>query len=312
MTTIDGPTQIPRTYYREEHVLEEELYRVFGANWVFVGHESEVPAPGDYVTRRLGGDPVILSRTEDNGVQVMLNSCTHRGTQVCKASYGNTTTFRCGYHGWVFGNDGTLKGVPGRRALYGPDFDLSKRGLRRARVETLHGFVFATWRHDGPSLQEYLGNFRWYLDALFDFFPGGMEVHAGMHRVEVRGNWFLIRDRDSRFTQAFDAVLADAGLKVVLSGIRMPRMNSIMERWIQTCRRELLDHTLIWNQRHLLQALREFESFYNRHRPHRDLGQAAPLRSLPEPITEPGQITHLKIRRRDRLGGTLHEYQHAV
>ncbi|MFJ5900516.1 aromatic ring-hydroxylating dioxygenase subunit alpha [Streptomyces sp. NPDC093064] len=159
MTTIDGPTQIPRTYYREEHVLEEELYRVFGANWAFVGHESEVPAPGDYVTRRLGGDPVILSRTEDNGVQVMLNSCTHRGTQVCKASYGNTTTFRCGYHGWVVGNDGTLKGVPGRRALYGPDFDLSKRGLRRARVETLHGFVFATC-HDGPSLQEYLGDFR--------------------------------------------------------------------------------------------------------------------------------------------------------
>ncbi|MFF4828066.1 integrase core domain-containing protein [Streptomyces sp. NPDC001312] len=123
---------------------------------------------------------------------------------------------------------------------------------------------------------------------------------------------FLIRDRDSRFTQAFDAVLADAGLEVVISGIRMPRMNSIMERWIQTCRRELLDHTLIWNQRHLLHALREFESFYNRHRPHRALGQAAPLRSLPEPITEPGQITPLKIRRRDRLGGTLHEYQHAA
>ncbi|WP_326805992.1 integrase core domain-containing protein [Streptomyces sp. NBC_01788] len=123
---------------------------------------------------------------------------------------------------------------------------------------------------------------------------------------------FLIRDRDSRFTQAFDAVLADAGLEVVISGIRMPRMNSIMERWIQTCRRELLDHSLIWNQRHLLHALREFESFYNRHRPHRALGQAAPLRSLPEPITAPGQITHLKIRRRDRLGGTLHESHHAA
>ncbi|WP_406723589.1 integrase core domain-containing protein [Streptomyces sp. GD-15H] len=123
---------------------------------------------------------------------------------------------------------------------------------------------------------------------------------------------FLIRDRDSRFTQAFDAVPADAGLEVVLSDIRRPRMNSLMERWIQTCRRQLLDHALIWNQRHLLHALREFESFYNRHRPHRALGQAAPLRSLPEPITEPGQITHLKIRRRDRLGGTLHEYHHSA
>jgi transposase InsO family protein len=84
---------------------------------------------------------------------------------------------------------------------------------------------------------------------------------------------FLIRDPDSKFTQAFDAVLTDAGIKVVTSGIRMPRMNSIMERWIQTCRR---DRTLIWIQHHLLHALREFESFYNGHRPHRALNQAAP------------------------------------
>ncbi|MGW4823479.1 integrase core domain-containing protein [Streptomyces sp. NPDC004227] len=123
---------------------------------------------------------------------------------------------------------------------------------------------------------------------------------------------FLIRDRDSKFTNAFDAVMADAGLEVILSGIRIPRMNSIMERWIQTCRRELLDRTLIWDQRHLLHALREFESFYNGHRPHRALGQAAPLRPLPTPTAEPGQTKHLEIGRRDRLGGTLHEYQHAA
>jgi transposase InsO family protein len=79
-------------------------------------------------------------------------------------------------------------------------------------------------------------------------------------------------------------------------------MNSLMERWIQTSRREPLDRTLIWDQRHLLHALHEFESFYNGHRPHRALGQAAPLRPLPEPNTEPGQIRHLEIRRRDRLG----------
>lgn len=82
---------------------------------------------------------------------------------------------------------------------------------------------------------------------------------------------FLIRDRDSKFTDTFDAVLADAGLQVVTSGIQMPRMNSITERWIQTCRRELLDHTLVWNHSHLLHVLREFESYYNGHRPHRAL-----------------------------------------
>jgi len=123
---------------------------------------------------------------------------------------------------------------------------------------------------------------------------------------------YLIRDRDTKFGRAFDTVLADSGIQIVKSGVQIPRMNSVMERWIQTCRRELLDRTLIWNQRHLLHALREFESFYNGHRPHRALTYAAPLRPLPEPITEPAQIRHLDIHRRDRLNGILHEYQHAA
>ena len=70
---------------------------------------------------------------------------------------------------------------------------------------------------------------------------------------------FLIRDRDGKFPALFNDVLTDAGIEIVLSGVQMPRMNSIMERWVQTCRRELLDQTLIWNQAHLLHALREFD-----------------------------------------------------
>nr|WP_203691100.1 integrase core domain-containing protein [Streptomyces sp. SID12488] len=121
----------------------------------------------------------------------------------------------------------------------------------------------------------------------------------------------LIRDRDGKFPRPFDEVLKDAGIEVVLSGVRMPRMNSVMERWVQTCRRELLDRTLIWNRRHLLRALREFETFDNEHRPHQGLANARPLHSLPAPIEDPDRIAHLDIRRRARLGGTLHEYQHA-
>ncbi|MEU1595143.1 integrase core domain-containing protein [Streptomyces sp. NPDC005708] len=123
---------------------------------------------------------------------------------------------------------------------------------------------------------------------------------------------FLIRDRDAKFTASFGALFADAGLEVVKTGIRIPRMNSIMERWIQTCRRELLDRTLIWNQHHLLHVLDEFETFYDGHRPHRALGQAAPLRPLPEVVDIPARRRRLRIRRRDRLGGTLHEYGHAA
>jgi putative transposase len=123
---------------------------------------------------------------------------------------------------------------------------------------------------------------------------------------------YLIRDRDGKFPELFDTILADAGIEVVLSGIRIPRMNSIMERWVQTCRRELLDRTLIWNQHHLLHALREFEQFYNAHRPHQGIANARPLHPLPEPITDPDEIARLDIHRTDRLGGLLHEYQHAA
>ncbi|MFD4554278.1 integrase core domain-containing protein [Streptomyces sp. NPDC058469] len=123
---------------------------------------------------------------------------------------------------------------------------------------------------------------------------------------------YLIRDRDGKSPELCDTIPADAGIEVVLSGIRIPRMNSIMERWVQTCRRELLDRTLIWNQRHLLHALREFEQFYNAHRPHQGIANARPLHPLPEPITDPDEIARLDIHRTDRPGGLLHEYQHAA
>jgi transposase InsO family protein len=124
---------------------------------------------------------------------------------------------------------------------------------------------------------------------------------------------YLVRDRDSRYTTAFDAVLADSNITTVKTEIRVPRINAIMKRWIRTCRAELLDRTLIVNQAHLVYALREYESFYNEHRPHRALHAfAAPLRPLPQPITEPHRLDCLEVRRRDRLGGVLHEYHHAA
>jgi len=122
---------------------------------------------------------------------------------------------------------------------------------------------------------------------------------------------YLIRDRDGKYPALFDAILADAGVTVVLSGVRMPRMNSIMERSIQSCRHELLDRMLLWNRAHLLHALREYERHHNRHRPHRGIANARPLCPLPEPI-DSATITRLHVHRRDRLGGLLHEYEHAA
>jgi transposase InsO family protein len=123
---------------------------------------------------------------------------------------------------------------------------------------------------------------------------------------------YLIRDRDSKYPALFDTILADTGTTVALTGVRIPRMNSIMERWIQACRRELINHTLIWNQAHLLHALREYERHHNHHRPHRGIGNARPLQPLPEPITDPNVLTRLHVHRHDRLGGLFHEYRNAA
>jgi putative transposase len=106
-----------------------------------------------------------------------------------------------------------------------------------------------------------------------------MDLGEQTHRVKS-----MIRDRGSNYTAAFDAVLADAGIRAVLCNVRTPRMNAIAERWIGGCRRELLDRTLIWNQSHLRRILRQYETHHNRHRPHRSLDGAAPLKPLPEPV----------------------------
>jgi putative transposase len=116
---------------------------------------------------------------------------------------------------------------------------------------------------------------------------------------------FLLRDRDTKFTAAFDTVFTAAGIGILRSPIRAPRANAIMERWIGSCRREFLDQTLIWNQRHLLRVLREYEAHHNQHRPHRSLGQAAPLKALPEAAAD---LDTFRLRRRSRISIVINEY----
>ena len=127
-----------------------------------------------------------------------------------------------------------------------------------------------------------------------------MDLGAQTGRVK-----FMIRDRGSNFTAAFDAVLADAGIRTVLGNVRTPRMNAIVERWIGGCRRELLDRSLIWNQAHLRRILRQYEVHHNQHRPHRSLHGAAPLKPLPKPIN----LDHYRVRKQAHAGGLINEYR---
>jgi putative transposase len=122
-----------------------------------------------------------------------------------------------------------------------------------------------------------------------------MDLGDQAHQVK-----FMIRDRGSNYTAAFDAVLADAGIRTVLCNIRTPRMNAIAERWIGGCRRELLDRILVWNQAHLRRILCQYET-----RSHRSLDSAAPLKPLPEPV----DLEQHRVRRQARVSGIINEYR---
>ncbi|MFD1933366.1 MULTISPECIES: integrase core domain-containing protein [Nonomuraea] len=119
----------------------------------------------------------------------------------------------------------------------------------------------------------------------------------------AEGFRFLIRDRDAKFTTMFDDVFTAEGIGILKTPPRAPRANAFAERWIGGLRRELLDRILIVNARHLRRVLATYEAHFNEPRPHRSLGRAAPLRALPDPIED-----DIKVIRRDRLGGLIHEY----
>ena len=127
----------------ELYKLEQE--RVFGKAWLFVGHESEVPQPGDFVSRAMGEDPVVVWRGQDGKVRVFVNVCRHRGRKVCGEDVGCAAQFRCPYHGWTYSNKGELIAVPFFEGYQGR-LDKGELGLLEApRVESYGGMVFATW-----------------------------------------------------------------------------------------------------------------------------------------------------------------------
>jgi putative transposase len=117
---------------------------------------------------------------------------------------------------------------------------------------------------------------------------------------------FVPHDRDASFTAPSGSVFQAAGTRVIRPAARAPRSNPVMERWTGSCRRELPDRTLVWNQRHLMTVPREYQDFCNTRRPHRALNQAAPPRPLPDGVTG---LDHFRVHRRDRAGGAIHEYR---
>jgi phenylpropionate dioxygenase-like ring-hydroxylating dioxygenase large terminal subunit len=155
--------------YTDAAIFAEELRKIWYRTWVFVGHVSEVAQPGDYVRKRLGLQDLIMTRDRDGELHLLLNRCAHRGNQVCDDAKGNSSAFRCPYHGWTYRNNGELVGFPFFKGYGERKLDLALG--RVPRVDSYHGFVFGSFATEGPTLLEHLGAAAGEIDRLVRLSP---------------------------------------------------------------------------------------------------------------------------------------------
>lgn len=181
---------ISRRIFFDPEIYRAELKNVFARCWLYLAHESEIPNPGDYTTNYMGEDPVLIWRGMDGEIRAFLNSCRHRGMRVCRTDAGNAHQFACPFHGWTYGNNGELKTVPNFDDGYFGDLCKENWGLYPvSRLSSYGGFIFGNWDAGAESLDDYLGNLRWYLDIMIERSIGGIEVIPGQQRYSVDGNW---------------------------------------------------------------------------------------------------------------------------
>src|SRR5262245_16694960 len=189
-----APGRVHRRLYSDPAIFELEMQRIFGAAWIYVGHESQVKNPGDYFATQIGRKPVVMVRDQDGRVHVIHNQCAHRGAMVVATEKGNAPEFTCCYHGWTYHLDGKLKAVPLNHG-YPRDFDPGnpKTSMRSApRVKSYRGFVFASEAKDGPELEDALGEMKTSLDDMIDRAPDNeIEVAGGVFKHTYNGNWKL-------------------------------------------------------------------------------------------------------------------------
>lgn len=183
--------------YTDPEIFARELRRIWFATWVFIGHESEVPQPNDYVRKQFATQDAVLTRDRDGQIHLLLNRCAHRGLQVCSDARGNSSSFRCPYHGWTYRNTGELLGYPYNRGYGGKTL----RGLgmgRVPRVASYRGFVFASMAADGPTLEEHLGAAAGELDRLAGLSPDGeVTLDAGWLAHKTRANWKFLAENET-------------------------------------------------------------------------------------------------------------------
>ena len=187
----DDAAWISRKVWSDPAVYELEKQAIFGKSWLFLGHESQIRQPGDFVQAFMCETPIILSRGSDGNIHANINSCSHRGLPVCRADSGNTKRFICPYHNWSYTVEGELVTIPQESEVrHKPD--KSQLGLKPVpRLESWQGMIFGSFDAEIEPLEDYLGDMRFYLDAFFERFPNGIEFMGAPHRWLLNANWKL-------------------------------------------------------------------------------------------------------------------------
>lgn len=206
--------RISARVFSDPEIFEWEMSRIFTRSWLFLGLESEIPEPGDYVVRPMGGDSVIVTRDSKAEISVLLNRCTHRGTQLCVNDCGRAQRFRCPYHGWLFTSDGSLAAMPDQRDWLGAGTK-AEYAMRTARVATRGGLIFATWDDDMPDFETYLGDFAFYFDMMLCSTDEHLVAVGAPQRWAVPFNWKLGAENfvgDGYHLQTAHRSLTDLGL----------------------------------------------------------------------------------------------------
>lgn len=186
---------VSRKLFVDDEIYEWEMERIFARCWLYLGHETQIPKRGDYLTTYMGEDPIIVWRDQHGKIGAFLNSCRHRGMKVCRLEEGNANFFSCPYHGWTYNSEGKLVTVPEYKEGYHEELNREEWGLVPvSRVGTYKGLIFGTFEESGESLEEYLGDMRWYLDLMVDCTDEGLEIVPGTHKWTIPANWKFAAD----------------------------------------------------------------------------------------------------------------------
>ena len=191
---VDLPTgTVSREIFVNEEIYQQEQEQLFSRAWLFVGHESQIPKPGDYFVSCMGEESVILTRDRNGHIHVFLNTCRHRGMKVCRYDEGNAPVFTCPYHGWSYGTDGQLVGVPYFKEAYHQELDCSQWGLIEVpQMVNYKGTIWGNWDPQAPPFLDYMGDMKLYIDALLDSrdgSEGGSEIIGTVSKWQFPSNW---------------------------------------------------------------------------------------------------------------------------